>query len=62
MLGARRTIPLWQRRQRRLLALERALAAFRSDHATGSEYAAVAHKAKDRKTDEVKRKAWLFRG
>jgi hypothetical protein len=62
MLGSRRTIPLWQQRQRRLLALERALASFRADRATRSEQATIAHKARDRKVDEVKSKAWLFRG
>jgi hypothetical protein len=62
MLGTRRTILFWQQRRRRLLALERALASFRADRATRSEYAAVALKAKDQKTAETKSKAWLFRG
>jgi hypothetical protein len=62
MLGSRRTIPLWRQRQRRLLALERALASFRADHVTRSEPIVVAHKAKDRKTDEMKSRTWLFRG
>ena len=61
MLGTKRTIPFW-RQKRRLLALERALASFRADRATRSEYAAVALKAKDQKTAETKSKAWLFRG
>jgi hypothetical protein len=45
-----------------LLALERALASFRADHVTRSEPIVVAHKAKDRKTDEMKSRTWLFRG
>jgi hypothetical protein len=61
MLGSRRTIPLW-RQKRRLLALERALASLRIDRGTRSEDAVVALKAKERKTAEVKSKAWLFRG
>jgi hypothetical protein len=62
MLGTKRTIPLWQQRQRRLLALERALAPFRIHRETRSEQVAMARKVKDRKTDEAKSKAWLFRG
>ena len=62
MLGTRRTLPLWQERQRRLLALERALAPARAGRATRSEQVAVALKARDRKREEVKSRVWLFRG
>jgi hypothetical protein len=62
MLGSKRTIPLWRQRQRRLLALERALTPFRIHRETRSEQVAIARKVKDRKKDEAKSKAWLFRG
>jgi hypothetical protein len=58
MLGSKRTVPLWRQRQRRLLALERALAPSRNGH--GQPYATAegiaGARARDRLTAEAKRK------
>ena len=56
MLGSRRTVPLWRQRQRRLLALERALAAGKPERDTQAEQTVIAAKAVQRRLDEVKRR------
>jgi hypothetical protein len=56
MLGTKRTVPLWRQRQRRLLALERALAPGKSAHETHAEQVVVSAKAAQRRLDEAKRR------
>ena len=54
MLGTRRTVPLWRQRQRRLLALERALTAGKPASETHVEQAVLSAKAEQRRIDEAK--------
>ena len=56
MLGTRRTVPLWRQKQRRLLALERALAPGRPETETHVEQAVISAKASQRRLDESKRR------
>ncbi len=57
MLGTRRTVPLWSRRQRRLLELERALAPGKPAADTHAELATIGAKAEQRRVNEAKRRA-----
>ena len=56
MLGTRRTVPLWRPKQRRLLALERALAPGKPAHETHVEQTVISAKAAQRRLDEAKRR------
>ena len=56
MLGTRRTIPLWRQKQRRLLAVERALAPGKPAHETHVEQTVISAKAAQRRLDEAKRR------
>ena len=56
MLGTRRTVPFWQQRRRRLLALERALAPGKSARETHAEQVVISAKAVQRRLDEAKRR------
>jgi hypothetical protein len=56
MLGSRRTAPLWRQRQRRLLALERALAPGKPARETHAEQVVISAKAAQRRLDEAKRR------
>jgi hypothetical protein len=63
MLSHKRTLPLWQQRRRRLLALERALSPARgeadTDKTSSSERTVIAQKAIDRVKAEERWQAWL---
>ena len=56
MLGTRRTVPLWRQRNRRLLALERALAPGKPGRDTHAEQAMISAKAAQRRHDGAKRR------
>ena len=56
MLGTRRTVPLWRQKQRRLLALERALAPRKPEAETHIEQAVISAKATQRRLGEAKRR------
>ena len=56
MLGSKRTVPLWRQRQRRLLALERALSPGKPTNETQAELALLSTKAAQRRLDEAKRR------
>ena len=56
MLGTRRTVPLWRQKQRRLLALERALTQGKPAPETHVEQAVISAKAAQRRLNEAKRR------
>jgi hypothetical protein len=56
MLGTRRTVPLWRKRQPQRLALERALAPGKPARDTQAEQAVIGAKMAQRRLDEAKRR------
>jgi hypothetical protein len=56
MLGNKRSVPLWRKRQPQRLALERALLPGKPAHETQAEQAVISAKAAQRRLHEAKRK------
>jgi len=56
MLGTRRTVPLWRRKQQRLVQLERALAPGKPEAETHVEQTVINAKAAQRRLEDAKRR------